>query len=245
MAKCLPSSDVSGHFSSPDAMDDMPRLAADFKQNILQVAQALTPFSRGCFYEVGADLEPRGHVVLGGDTTWIKSYGDTYRRYDPFHPRHFAARARPSIITNTDYPADNPASAIYVRDFMHRVGVVHKVEVLLRDASRNIVAGLRLGRGQGSGPFSADALQALDTLRPVLEMACQSALTQAPAVEGLTPREKQVLSCLMEAMSDKMIARTLGVSLPTAKLHVRTLLRKLQVNSRTEAIVKVHQLGLV
>ena len=225
-------------------MDNTPRLKTDFKQNILQVARALTPFSRGCFYEVGSDLEPRGHVVFGGDTTWIKPYGDTYRRYDPFHPRHFSARSRPSIITNADYPSDDPASALYIRDFMHRVGVVHKVEILLRDASSNIVAGLRLGRGRASGPFDADTLQVLDKLRPVVEMACQNALAQPPVFDGLTPREHQVLSCLLEAMSDKMIARALGISLPTVKLHVRTLFRKLRVHSRAEAIVKAHQAGL-
>ncbi len=222
----------------------MSRLDHDFKQNILQLANALVPVTRGCFYEVGPDLEPCEHVVLGGETKWIKPYGDTYRRYDPFHPRHFL-HTRQSIITPGNLPHNNPISPIYIREFMLPIGVVHKVEILLRNSANQIVAGLRLGRNAALGDFSADMLQTLDSFRPVLEKACANACpTHSFPDAQLTARETQVLECLLEAMPDKLIARQLGLSLATIKLHVKTILRKLKAGSRAEVIVLAYRARL-
>lgn len=219
------------------------RLAPEFKQNILQVASALVPITRGCFYEVGPDLEPGAHVVLGGETRWIKPYGDTYRRYDPFHPRYFF-RSRQSIVTTADLRAG--IDPIYAREFMQPIGVAHKVEILLRDAENHIVAGLRLGRSAAQGDFSADTLQMLDAFRPVIEKACLGARRPEPFPWAqLTAREAEVMHCLLEAMPDKAIARQLGLSLATVKLHTKSIFRKLGVAGRAEAIVLAYRSGLM
>lgn len=223
----------------------MNRLASEFKQNILQVANALVTVTRGCFYEVGPDLEPCEHVVLGGDTKWIKPYGETYRRYDPFHPRHFL-HTRQTIITPGNLARGNPINPIYIREFMQPIGVAHKVEILLRNPANQIVAGLRLGRNAALGDFSADMLQTLDTFRPVLEKACANICAANPFPDAqLTPRETQVLECLLEAMPDKLIARQLGLSLATVKLHAKTIFRKLGVGSRAEVIVLAYRSRLM
>lgn len=221
------------------------QLAPDFKQNILQVAGALVPIARGCFYEVGPDLEPAAHVVLGGETRWIKPYGDTYRRYDPFHPRHFSDSSL-SILTTADLHHNTDVHARYVREFMQPIGVAHKVEILLRNTNHQIIAGLRLGRSAAQGEFSADTLQTLHAFRPVLEKACLSQLRPNPFPWAqLTERETQVMHCLLEAMTDKAIARRLELSLATVKLHVKSIFRKLGVTSRTEAIVSAYRSGLM
>ena len=54
---------------------------------------------------------------------------------------------------------------------------------------------------------------------------------------SLTPRELEILRHLTEGRSNKAIARELGISDGTVKLHVRSVLRKLQVRSRVEAAV--------
>lgn len=221
------------------------RLAPEFKQNILQVAGALVPITRGCFYEVGSDLEPAAHVVLGGETRWIKPYGDTYRRYDPFHPRHFS-RSRQSIVTAADLRHGIQSHPIYVREFMQPIGVAHKVEILLRDAENQIIAGMRLGRSAGQGDFSADILQTLDAFRPVVEKACLNARRPEPFPWArLTLRETEVMQCLLEAMPDKAIARRLGLSLATVKLHAKSIFSKLGVAGRAEAIVLAYRSGLM
>jgi DNA-binding NarL/FixJ family response regulator len=61
----------------------------------------------------------------------------------------------------------------------------------------------------------------------------------------LTPRELEVLGALADGASNKAIARRLGISFHTVKFHVAAVLAKLDAESRTEAIAKAAQLGLV
>jgi two-component system, NarL family, nitrate/nitrite response regulator NarL len=60
----------------------------------------------------------------------------------------------------------------------------------------------------------------------------------------LTPREKEILGHLAEGQSNKIIARRLGISDGTVKLHVKAILRKLGVHSRVEAAVMAVEHGL-
>jgi two-component system, NarL family, nitrate/nitrite response regulator NarL len=61
----------------------------------------------------------------------------------------------------------------------------------------------------------------------------------------LTPRELEVLAAMADGASNKAIARRLGISFHTAKFHVAAILAKLDADSRTEAVTKAAQLGLV
>jgi len=56
-------------------------------------------------------------------------------------------------------------------------------------------------------------------------------------LDELTPREREILCLLAEGQSNKVIARNLGISDGTVKLHVKAILRKLGVHSRVEAAV--------
>jgi len=60
----------------------------------------------------------------------------------------------------------------------------------------------------------------------------------------LTPRETEILSLLAEGQSNKTIARNLGISDGTVKLHVKAILRKLEVHSRVEAAVMAVEYGM-
>jgi two-component system, NarL family, nitrate/nitrite response regulator NarL len=57
------------------------------------------------------------------------------------------------------------------------------------------------------------------------------------AFSDLTPRELEILCHLAAGQSNKAIARALGISDGTVKLHVKAILRKLDVHSRVEAAV--------
>jgi DNA-binding NarL/FixJ family response regulator len=52
-----------------------------------------------------------------------------------------------------------------------------------------------------------------------------------------------VLSLLLQGKPNKEIARRLGLSVETVKDHVQAVLRALGVNSRTQAVLAVSQLG--
>jgi len=60
----------------------------------------------------------------------------------------------------------------------------------------------------------------------------------------LTPRENEILALLAEGQSNKVIARNLGISDGTVKLHVKSILRKLGIHSRVEAAVIAVEQGL-
>lgn len=67
----------------------------------------------------------------------------------------------------------------------------------------------------------------------------------SPQVEPLTPRELQVLRMLAQGLANKEIADRLRISDHTAKFHVASILSKLQVATRTEAVSQGIQRGLV
>jgi DNA-binding NarL/FixJ family response regulator len=66
-----------------------------------------------------------------------------------------------------------------------------------------------------------------------------------PLPEALTPREVEVLQLLADGRPNKTIALQLGISEHTVKFHVNSILNKLDVQSRTEAVVRATRLGLV
>jgi len=55
---------------------------------------------------------------------------------------------------------------------------------------------------------------------------------------GLSSREREILKCLVEGMSYKMIADTCFISADTVNGHIKNIYKKLQVHSKSEAVVK-------
>jgi len=62
---------------------------------------------------------------------------------------------------------------------------------------------------------------------------------------GLTPREQEVLALMVEGLSNAEIAERLVITVATVKFHVRGVLGKLGVSSRTEAIALAWQQKLI
>jgi DNA-binding NarL/FixJ family response regulator len=62
---------------------------------------------------------------------------------------------------------------------------------------------------------------------------------------NLTPREKEVLSGLVEGNNYKAIADSLFISVETVRFHFRNIYKKLHVHSQAEAVVKAIKKGLV
>ncbi len=110
----------------------------------------------------------------------------------------------------------------------------------LVDALRLVMAGgiyvpaMHLGGSQGPGSRAPVAI-------PVAESATYQV---TPSFEelGLTPRQADVLTQLLQGKPNKEIARRLGLSVETVKDHVQAVLRALGVSSRTQAVLAVSQM---
>jgi DNA-binding NarL/FixJ family response regulator len=65
----------------------------------------------------------------------------------------------------------------------------------------------------------------------------------SPADLGLTDRQVDVLSLMMQGKANKVICRILNLAEPTVKNHVTAILKALKVSNRTEAVIAVGELG--
>lgn len=89
------------------------------------------------------------------------------------------------------------------------------------------------------------AAQGKLALSPELTMVLAEAIRERPKTStqvqasSLTKREKDVLRWIAKGQSNKMIARKLDITEGTVKVHVKRLLNKLGMRSRTEAAVWV------
>ena len=64
-------------------------------------------------------------------------------------------------------------------------------------------------------------------------------------ISPLTPRETEILNYIAQGYLNKQIAIQLGISEQTIKNHVTSILRKLNANARTEAVVVAIKQGLI
>ncbi len=91
-----------------------------------------------------------------------------------------------------------------------------------------------------------DAFQGKPTLAPEAAQALiQKTRKPKNQVEELTPRETQVLQLMAEGMTNPEIADQLVISNSTVKFHVSSILGKLNVDSRTEAVVYAFKHNLI
>ena len=91
---------------------------------------------------------------------------------------------------------------------------------------------------QGGAPMNASIA------RKVLEFFSEKKNIRENGYD-LSPREKDVLSCLVTGDSYKMIAARCFISMGTVQSHITNIYKKLQVNSKSEAVAKAIREHLV
>ena len=69
-------------------------------------------------------------------------------------------------------------------------------------------------------------------------------LKEKDPITSLTAREKEILQCITRGQSNRQIANVLNISEGTVKVHVKHLLKKINLHSRTEAAVWALNKGL-
>ena len=147
-----------------------------------------------------------------------------------------------------------PTDGITLLKSLRERGETTPVLVLtMSEASEDLAAALRLGV-RGYLLKDMEPADVIDAIR----RAARGELVVAPSIAGklaailqsgeepgsaaslvrqLTGRERQILNFVAAGMSNKAIAKALGISHDTVKLHVRHILAKLGFSSRVEAAV--------
>jgi two-component system, NarL family, response regulator DevR len=64
-------------------------------------------------------------------------------------------------------------------------------------------------------------------------------------LDGLTPREKEVLALMAEGLDNRAIAAELGIGFTTVRGHVQNILEKLDAHSKLEALACAARYGLL
>jgi len=139
-----------------------------------------------------------------------------------------------------------------LRELRSRGQVMPIVMLTTSRDERDVIDSLQSG-AQGYLLKDMEPDELIDALRRIVQgqtvVAPELTAVLARAVQGepaealpktiaeLTPREREILCHLAAGQSNKVIAKELGISDGTVKLHVKAILRKLDVHSRVEAAV--------
>jgi DNA-binding NarL/FixJ family response regulator len=174
--------------------------------------------------------------------------------------QELAESHRLDVVLSGEAPADGQLAELQVRH-RHLAWIVFPAEVdeqvtleaLGAGASAvlprsvepaEIVAAIRALAGGAGGLV---VLQR-SLLPALLDKSAATADASNPDADGsprLTAREIEVLAAMADGASNKEIARRMNISFHTVKFHVAAILDKLEADSRTEAVVKASQLGIV
>jgi DNA-binding CsgD family transcriptional regulator len=127
-------------------------------------------------------------------------------------------------------------------DFFRLLGREHQLVLALPEAPSRIARPgrtVRLVFNRGPGPdFSERDRALLVLLRPHLHQAYLDAERRRRPTPRLTPRQWELLRLVAAGHTNGQIARRLGVSEGTVRIHLQNIYGRLQVSSRTAAVTR-------
>ena len=198
------------------------------------------PLFRGALRQAVAGLEPAPKIVEAGD----------------FESARRAASENPDsdmMLLDLSMPGMNGLSGLMA--LRAEFPALAIVVVSGSDDHATIRRVLELG-ASGFIPKSAGA----DVIRQAVQTVAEGGIAEPEGfdpgeeqdaevgellerLQTLTPQQARVLSMLSEGLLNKQIAYELGVSEATIKAHVSAVLLKLNVDSRTQAVIQLSRLG--
>ncbi len=177
----------------------------------------------------------------------FEGYLRTAYLIDPFYVavRDTPDLLRQGFVTLDEVAPDKFASTDYYRHYFRLNVMVEEVQFLVPEGARRWLS-LSLGGPKRFTPSQLGALRlvapwvlALMARRGRTEEAAQRngespATLQLPATSGLTAREREVMHLMLGGNSSKLIARRLGISEETVKVHRRHLYAKFEVSTQSQ-----------
>jgi DNA-binding NarL/FixJ family response regulator len=153
-------------------------------------------------------------------------------------PRLDGIAATRALACEPDGPAVVVVTTFDLDEYVFQALRAGAVGFLLKDApERQLLDALRSAPG-GMTMFSPSV-----TMRLITQYA--DAGRPARGLDELTARERDVMILVAQGQSNSEIARTLVIGETTVKTHVSRILTKLDLASRTQAVVLAYESGLV
>lgn len=164
------------------------------------------------------------------------------------------AAERPADIALIDMGI--PQGLCAMREVSTAAPAIKIVALGVRDSEQDVIAGAEAGVA-GYVPRAASVGDLVNVLESVGrgELLCSpraaatllrrvTALSGGRARDGLdgallTPRERQIIALLESGLSNKDMARRLGIEVATVKNHVHNVLEKLRVHRRAQAVARL------
>lgn len=216
--------------------------AADISatQACLKAVTLAVPANSAAIYRIDERLRAFDYDLLGLKPAMHHRYIDTYQRFDPLRPSRCQALGLDLVTLDQARAAQSRSASETYNRFLNRFGVCDVVELLISDLKRPVL-GISLLRVAGQPPFDDRDLDCLAGMRDLVRLALPSLHSpRNDALKRLTSREGQLADLLRQGASNKVLAQTLGVGLPTIKTHLNNLYRKLGVNNRTELVALLY-----
>ena len=174
-----------------------------------------------------------GRVALNMDPANLDRYAEWHQHHDPI-TFVLQSRRRATRVTEV-MPQRELMRTAFFNDFLARDGLHWGMNLHAFDEKRAL-GDLRIWRCRGRGDFGAHEKALLDLIEPAFAGALQRAQRAVPdpgAWPQLSPREQQVALAVREGLTDKDIARRMGVGVPTVRTYLRRIFAKLGIERRS------------
>ncbi len=191
-----------------------------------------------------------GGVQINMDAANLQKYERHYQYHDPITLK--LQQYRKAVRVTDVMPQSELKRTEFFNDFLARDGLYWGANLYAWSGDRNI-GDMRIWRDKRRENFTRDDLDLLDLVRPALIAALHRSRSDADTSEVvasacshgpealLTAREREIAHLAARGLSDKDIARRLGISITTVRTHIDHAFRKLNVNNR---MTLVHKLNL-
>ena len=180
-----------------------------------------------------------GRVAINMDPANLDRYGEWHQHHDPITFVLQSCR-RATRVTEV-MPQRELMRTAFFNDFLARDGLHWGMNLHAFDDGNRALGDLRIWRRKGRGDFGDHEKALLDLIEPAFIGALQRAQRQtAPAPsparlpgKALSRRRRQLGTPVCEGLTDKEIARRMGVGLPTVRTYLRRIFDKLGIERRS------------
>jgi len=232
---------------------ELGREPATWRMHMLEGLRVLTGAQLALYmhiHDLSGPLERLSEPLSAGflddsqQKLWVHYQENKAHREDPFHRHYYRGfdgalrtRSLDSVLDQKQWLA-----SMHYNEYVRPCGLNDRIASSLRLPGSNAIQAIVLHRAAADGKYSRRSVRLMRVFHHELSMALGTRLQmEAPVVEPLPARLRDVLEGLVRGEAEKQIARRLGLSPNTVNRHVQRLYRRLEVRSRGELMFLLAQ----